>query len=246
MTMASRLLRTPHTTTTRALFRNFHNSERTKISVEKIRASQRPPRRNLSTKENPKETKQAEKDVHGNESSVVLTPGEKVAAGSRLALWGGVAAFASVCAYFIVKELNPFGMGPSKLFNTSFDRIKEDPDLGRRFGTPMKAYGRDGNRRSEGRRNFIEHTNYVSKDDKSNRIRIRYNLEGPYGDAFVFAEHSDKSGLVYILVQDKRGGQIIPIVDNRSMLMSQSLSGENQGMMDAMSKLLGGGGSDSK
>jgi len=105
----------------------------------------------------------------------------------------------------------------------------------------LQAYGRDGNRRSEGRRNFIEHTNYVSKDDGSKRIRIRYNVEGPYGDAFVFAEHSATSGLVYILVQDKRGGQIIPIVDNRSMLMSQALSGENAGMMDAMSKLLGGG-----
>lgn len=181
------------------------------------------------------------KDVHGKEGSLVLTPGEKVAAGSRLLVWGGVGVFASVCAYYIVSELNPFGMGPSSLFNSSFDRIREDPDLGRRFGTPMKAYGRDGNRRSEGRRNFIEHTEYVSKDDGSKRIRIRYNLEGPYGDAFVFAEHSNSSGLVYILVQDKRGGQIIPIVDNRSMLMSQALSGENAGMMDAMSKLLGGG-----
>ena len=169
---------------------------------------------------------------------------QKVAAGSRLLLWGGVAAFASVCGFFIFKELNPFGMGPSKLFNSSFDRLREDIDLGRRFGTPMKAFGRDGNRRSEGRRNFIEHTNYVSKDDGSNRIRVRYNLEGPFGDAFVFAEHSDKmnSGeFVYILVQDKRGGQIIPIVDNRSLLMSQSLSGGSEGMMDSMAKLLGSG-----
>ena len=46
---------------------------------------------------------------------------------------------------------------------------------------------------------------------------------------------------VYILVQDKRGGQIIPIVDNRSLLMSQSLSGGSEGMMDSMAKLLGSG-----
>jgi len=94
-------------------------------------------RRKLTTEG--KKPKEGEKDVHGKEGSLVLTPGEKVAAGSRLAIWGGVAVFASVCAYYIVSELNPFGMGPSKLFNQSFDKIRDDPDLGRRFGTPMKV-----------------------------------------------------------------------------------------------------------
>jgi hypothetical protein len=38
---------------------------------------------------------------------IVLTPGEKVVAVSRLTLWAGVAAFALACGYFIVKELIP-------------------------------------------------------------------------------------------------------------------------------------------
>lgn len=38
---------------------------------------------------------------------IVLTPGEKVVVASRLGLWAGIAAFASVCAYYIAKELIP-------------------------------------------------------------------------------------------------------------------------------------------
>lgn len=38
---------------------------------------------------------------------IVLTPGEKVAAASRLTMWAGIAVFASACAYYIVKELMP-------------------------------------------------------------------------------------------------------------------------------------------
>ena len=38
---------------------------------------------------------------------IVLTPGEQVAAASRLTMWGGIFLFASVCAYYIGKELIP-------------------------------------------------------------------------------------------------------------------------------------------
>ena len=38
---------------------------------------------------------------------IVLTPGEKVVAASRLGMWAGIFAFASVCAYYIAKELIP-------------------------------------------------------------------------------------------------------------------------------------------
>jgi hypothetical protein len=40
-------------------------------------------------------------------SELVLTPGEKVVVASRLTFWAGVAAFASVCAYYIIRELVP-------------------------------------------------------------------------------------------------------------------------------------------
>jgi import inner membrane translocase subunit TIM21 len=38
---------------------------------------------------------------------IVLTPGEKVVAATRLTMWAGIAVFASVCAYYIGKELFP-------------------------------------------------------------------------------------------------------------------------------------------
>lgn len=38
---------------------------------------------------------------------LVLTPGEKVVAATRLTMWAGIAVFASVCAYYIAKELIP-------------------------------------------------------------------------------------------------------------------------------------------
>jgi hypothetical protein len=38
---------------------------------------------------------------------IVLTPGEKVVAGTRLTMWAAAAAFASVCAYYIARELIP-------------------------------------------------------------------------------------------------------------------------------------------
>lgn len=40
-------------------------------------------------------------------NELVLTPGEKVVAATRLTMWVGIAAFAAVCAYYIGKELLP-------------------------------------------------------------------------------------------------------------------------------------------
>jgi hypothetical protein len=38
---------------------------------------------------------------------IVMTPGEQVAAASRVTMWFGISIFAGVCAYFIGKELIP-------------------------------------------------------------------------------------------------------------------------------------------
>jgi len=58
-----------------------------------------------------------------------------------------------------------------------------------RFGEPLKGYGRDAGGRREGRRNFVEHKQYKGEDGVE-RLRIRFNIEGPFGHAFVFAEVS--------------------------------------------------------
>ena len=42
-----------------------------------------------------------------DETQLVLTPGQKVVAYSRLGLWAGIFAFACVCAYYIARELFP-------------------------------------------------------------------------------------------------------------------------------------------
>lgn len=176
---------------------------------------------------------------------VALTPGEKVVAGTRLTMWAGVAVFASVCAFYIGKELFPTKMSPNKVFDRAFDLIREHGEVTRRYGGPLKAYGRDHGGHREGRRNFVEHTEYDDKEDGSKRTRVRFNLEGQFGTAFVFAEVSSEmpSGeFVYILVQDKRNGQVTTVVDNRSALMAKRMAGGSQEGMNAFQNLLSGGG----
>jgi hypothetical protein len=61
------------------------------------------------------ETKQPKKekssptgdDADDATKEIVLTPGEKVVVASRLGMWAGIAAFATLCAYYIGKELIP-------------------------------------------------------------------------------------------------------------------------------------------
>lgn len=58
-----------------------------------------------------KGTKQEESKEEDNAEEmtqeIMLTPGEKVVAGTRLTMWAMAAAFASVCAYYIARELIP-------------------------------------------------------------------------------------------------------------------------------------------
>ena len=46
---------------------------------------------------------------------------------------------------------------------------------------------------------------------------------------------------VYILVQDKRNGQVINIIDNRSALLAQRMAGGSAEGRQAFQNLLGGG-----
>ena len=140
-------------------------------------------------------------------------------------------------------------MSPNRVFDRSFNIIRQDTSLMNRYGNSVKAYGRDHGSHREGRRNFIEHTNYKDEQDGSDRTRVRYNLEGPHGAAFVFAEVSSAmpSGeFVYILVQDKATGRVQTVVDNRAALTAARLSAGNAQAASAMSQLLSGGGNSGK
>lgn len=175
-------------------------------------------------------------------TDIVLTPGQKVQAGVTLTMWAGAAVLATVCGYYIINELLPTKMSANVVFDRAFDLIKENPGIVNRFGAPLKAYGRDHGGRREGRRNFVENREYPDKNDGSKRTAVRFNLEGQYGHAFVFAEVSNKmpSGdFVYVLVQDKRNGHTISIVDNRAALAAQQMAGDSKEGQEAFANLLG-------
>jgi len=140
-------------------------------------------------------------------------------------------------------------MSPNRVFDRSLDLVRKHPDVTRRFGEPLKGYGRDHGGHREGRRNFVEHTKYTSPDDNSKRTRVRYNLEGRYGDAFVFAEQSadmPSGEFVYVLVQDKSNGRVFTVVDNRAAMTAQRLHSNSKETQSAMSQLLSGGGDNRK
>jgi mitochondrial import inner membrane translocase subunit TIM21 len=144
-------------------------------------------------------------------------------------------------------------MSPNSVFDKSFNKIRNDPEIQRRYGSTIKAFGRDHGGHREGRRNFVEHTQYVSQDDKSNRTRVRYNIESqvpPFTGraAFVFAEVSSQmpnGEFVYILVQDKANGSVHTVVDNRAALTAARLTSNNPEAQSAISQLLTGGGGSS-
>jgi import inner membrane translocase subunit TIM21 len=175
---------------------------------------------------------------------IVLTPGQKVAVASRLTMWTGILGFACVCAYYIAKELMPTKMSPNTVFNGASVVIRSNSAVTRQYGEKLKFYGKDHGGHREGRRNFIEHTEYTSPDDGSKRTRVRFNMEGQFNNAFCFVEVSSDmpSGeFVYILVQDKTTGRVITVADNRAALTAQRLAGGNKDTANAMQQLLGGG-----
>lgn len=201
-------------------------------------------RRQFSEKPPPAGDKKTSGSSGENKSAneIVLTPGQKVVATTRLTMWAGVAALALTCGYYIGKELLPTKMSPNTIFDNAFAKIQADDRLKRRFGEKLKAYGRDHGGKREGRRNFIEHSEYTDKEDGSKRVRVRFNLEGQNGNAFVFAEVSKNmpSGeFVYLMVQDSRNGQVINLIDNRSALMAKRMAGGDSKGQDAFANLLG-------
>lgn len=177
-------------------------------------------------------------------NEIVLTPGEKVVVGTRLTVLGAAFVFVGFCAYHIGKELFPSKMSPNSIFSRATKTILNSEEVKNRFGEPLKAYGREHGGHREGRRNFIEHTDYTDEEDGSKRCRIRFNLEGQHGKAFVFCEVSsdmESDEFVYLLIQDKRNGRVITVVDNRSKLMAQRMAGGSAAGQEAFANLLGGG-----
>lgn len=211
-------------------------------SAPKKRNNARTAQRAFSDKPPPPPNNATDGKAAAGGNEIVLTPGQKVVAGTRLTMWAGVAALAITCSYYIGKELLPTKMSPNSIFDNAFSKIKADERMKRRFGDTLKAYGRDNNGKREGRRNFIENSEYTDKDDGSKRVRVRFNLQGEHGNAFVFAEVSNSmpSGeFVYLMVQDRRNGQVVNLIDNRSALMAKMMAGDDAKGQDAFANLMG-------
>lgn len=191
-------------------------------------------------KEEEEEEKNQEKQQQEEEEPETEGPpedGEKIGFMRGLA-YLTVAVIAAGSLYFIVDELMPSRTSANHLFNEAFDAVKQNHDVLNRYGEPLKGYGRDGGGRREGRRNFVEHKNYVGEDG-SKRLRIRFNIEGPFGHAFVFAEVTSdmpKGQWMYLLVQDIQTGRVMTLEDNRAMhqALAKSASPEERAALQAL------------
>lgn len=127
-------------------------------------------------------------------------------------------------------------MSPNGLFSESLDILSENTEVTTRLGMPIHGYGHDHGGHREGRRNRIEHVNLKDKEGNP-RLRIKYNVKGPSGHAYVFAEvnHDMKKGeYVYLIAQFTKTGEVVKIIDNR-----QVLAAESKEEQDALRQLLG-------
>ena len=86
-----------------------------------------------------------------------------------------------------VNELIPKRMSATSLFSSAFDVIQNDSEIKYIVGENMKAFGKDIGR-NEGRRNQIDSRTYKDEHDKSNRVRVRFNVKGNRGHVVAYAE----------------------------------------------------------
>lgn len=239
----------PHLPKTSSLSLRFLNSTSTRHRI--LLSPNRTPHQTKTTQPHPlfphlsRRNFSQKKEIPNEErTDIVLTPGQKVAAGTRLTMYIAGFTAAITCLYFTARELLPTKMSPNSIKNAAHDVIANDANIAYRYGTPIKTYGKDHGGKREGRRNFIEHSEYTDSEDGSKRVRVRFNLEGPKAKAFVFAEVSKDmpSGeFVYLLVQDKRNGVVNTVIDNRSMLAAKRMAAGSKEGEEAFASLLAGG-----
>jgi import inner membrane translocase subunit TIM21 len=139
----------------------------------------------------------------------------------------------------------PTKMSPNAVFDGAMAKIRTNEEVKQTFRENFKTYGRDHGGHREGRMNLVEHTEYKYVNTETSRVR--FNLEGQYGMAFVFAEVSDSmpSGeFVCVVVQDKRNRAVVNVGDNnnRSMLLARKMAGGSDAGWDVFARLLGTGG----
>lgn len=127
----------------------------------------------------------------------------------------------------------PSRMSANGVYSDAFETLKIKDEIRAIVGEPMKAYGRDVGKNTEGRRNFVDNRQYVAPDGSA-RTRVRFHIEGPLNKIRVWAEVSNKMAdneYVYLIVQDLKTGRILTLVDERARLdqeYEESLMGAGQ------------------
>ena len=96
-----------------------------------------------NTNKNENKTSSGEDNDGEDRKELVLTPGQKVVVGTRLMMYAGIAVLASICGYYIIKELLPTKMSPNSVFDNAFALIKGNNEVNRSLGGPLKAYGKN-------------------------------------------------------------------------------------------------------
>lgn len=131
----------------------------------------------------PPKAEKAGADSESDETQLApLTTAQKMQVGFNLTLWAAGIGLACACGYFIIRELMPTKMSPNRIFDTALEVVRRDDTIRRYYGEPLKGYGRDHGGHREGRRNFIENSAYEEKTDGSKRVRVRFNVKGPYAE----------------------------------------------------------------
>ena len=167
------------------------------------------------------------------------TAGGMVAMYTRLMLQLAMLAAFAGCTYITVQELFPGRMSPNRMYGDAFEILKTNAELQRWIGEEMSAFGR-----SAGRRHFDSRT-YID-DYGGNRCRIRFNVRGSRGQVMVWAEMADTltdgEDFAYLIVQDRRTGQVLTVQDNRGKIDEMANTGQlviHQSLLQKAMKLVG-------
>ncbi|KAJ1634075.1 hypothetical protein T492DRAFT_976295 [Pavlovales sp. CCMP2436] len=134
----------------------------------------------------------------------------------------GAAAF-GVCAFGAYWALFPGTSSPGAIFEEAGDKLKMDPEVADRLGTPIKSFGADFGG-GEGRRNFVQSWE-VEGDDGKPAIQVKFNVQGPQGRGIVHAQAPtprSRGDFNFIVFEDKRRREVVYVVDNRAQLRAKA------------------------
>jgi len=133
----------------------------------------------------------------------------------------------------------PTKMSPNAVFDGATAKIRTNEEVKWRFGENFKTYGRDHGGHREGHRNFVSRYQRIKEDEGTvqprGAVRDGVRLRGGVRLDAV-------GGFVYVMVQDKRNGGVVSVVENRSMLLARKLAGGSDAGRDVFARLLGTGG----